>query len=175
VAAAVAHIMRQLRPQVVLTFDPIGGYKHPDHIAIHHATVRAFALASDPAFADEYPPYQPQKLYFHVIPKGMFKFAVLLMRLVGRDPHKFGRNGDIDVAALVEEGDFPVHAAIDIRKALDKKEAASACHASQLGSTPRSGPVAWLLNQIGGKNDLFMRAYPAPNQTRERDLFEGVE
>jgi LmbE family N-acetylglucosaminyl deacetylase len=175
VAAAVAHLMRQIRPQVVLTFDPIGGYKHPDHIAIHKATLRAFEMASDPAFADEYPPYQPQKLYFHIIPKGMLKVAVSLLRLVGRDPRKFGRNGDIDLAVLVEEGDFPVHAAIDIRKALDKKDAASACHASQLGGTPRRGPVAWLLKQMGGKNDLFMRAFPEPNQHRERDLFEGVQ
>jgi LmbE family N-acetylglucosaminyl deacetylase len=174
VAAAVAHLIRQLRPQVVLTFDPIGGYKHPDHIAIHQATRRAFELAADPSFADEYPPHQPQKLYFHIIPKGMLKFAVTLMRLVGRDPHKFGRNGDIDLAALVEEGDFPIHAAIDIRSVLDKKDAASACHASQLGGTPRRGPVAWLLRQLGGQKDLFMRAVPPPQPGRERDLFEDI-
>ena len=35
VAAKVTHYIRKLRPQVVLTFDPIGGYRHPDHIAIH--------------------------------------------------------------------------------------------------------------------------------------------
>lgn len=174
VAAGVAHLIRQIRPQVVLTFDPIGGYKHPDHIAIHKATVRAFELAGDSSFADEYPPYQPQKLYYHIIPKGMLKFAVSLMRLVGRDPRKFGRNGDIDLLSLVQEGDFPVHAMVDIRSVLDKKDAASACHASQLGGTPRGGPVGWVLRQLGGKNDLFMRAIPPPNQPREHDLFEGI-
>ena len=42
VAAKVARLVRKLQPQVLITFDPIGGYKHPDHIAIHKAAVRAF-------------------------------------------------------------------------------------------------------------------------------------
>ena len=42
--------IRSIRPQVVITFDPIGGYKHPDHIAIHQATVKAFQLAGDPSY-----------------------------------------------------------------------------------------------------------------------------
>ncbi len=174
VAAAVAHLMRQVRPQVVLTFDPIGGYKHPDHIAIHRATRLAFKLAGDPAFADEYPPYQPQKLYFHIIPKRMLKFAVGAIRLVGRDPRKFGRNQDIDLQALVEEGDFPIHAAIDIRAVRAQKEAASACHESQIGGSPRRGPVAWILRELADRNELFMRAEPPPGKNVEKDLFSGI-
>jgi LmbE family N-acetylglucosaminyl deacetylase len=34
VAQSIAEQIRRLRPQVIITFDPIGGYKHPDHIAI---------------------------------------------------------------------------------------------------------------------------------------------
>jgi len=176
VAAGIAHLMREIQNQNVLTFDLIGGYKHPDHIAIHEATVRAFDMASDPSFQDEYPPYQPQKLYFHIIPKGLLKFAVFALRLFHRDPRKFGRNGDIDLLSLVEEGDFPVNARIDIRSVLEKKEAASACHASQLGGgTPRRGPIAWFLRQFSGKNELFMRAYPPlPGSQLEKDLFADV-
>lgn len=174
VALRVAHLIRQLRPQVVLTFDPIGGYKHPDHIAIHKATVRAFELAGDPAFMDEFPPFRPQKLYFHVMPKGLLKFGVAVMPLFRQDPRKFGRNGDIDIKALVEEGNFPIHAEIDIRSVLATKEAASQCHASQLGGTPRRGPISWVMRQIGGNKEAFMRAIPpVPNGARrEKDLFE---
>jgi len=43
----------------VLTFDPIGGYQHPDHICIHNATVRAFDLAGDPNFYGALSPYHP--------------------------------------------------------------------------------------------------------------------
>src|SRR4030067_3858752 len=48
VASDVTLWIRRLRPQVVITFDPVGGYRPPDHIAIHHAPVRAFADAAAP-------------------------------------------------------------------------------------------------------------------------------
>ena len=39
-------VIRQVKPEVVVTFDPIGGYRHPDHIKMHDATVKAFHAAS---------------------------------------------------------------------------------------------------------------------------------
>jgi LmbE family N-acetylglucosaminyl deacetylase len=45
------HLMRSLRPQVVVTFDPTGGYGHPDHIAIHRHAVAAFHAAADASFS----------------------------------------------------------------------------------------------------------------------------
>jgi N-acetyl-1-D-myo-inositol-2-amino-2-deoxy-alpha-D-glucopyranoside deacetylase len=177
VAGKVVTYIRRLRPQVVITFDPIGGYMHPDHIAIQRATVRAFELASDPNYRDPegLEPFQSQKLYFHVFPKGMLRLAVRLMPLFGRDPHKFGRNGDIDMAALAEQGHFPTHASIDYRPVMEKRDAAAACHASQLdGGPPRSGILGWVWRQFGTK-EQFMRSYPeARNGLKEKDLFENV-
>jgi len=70
VIAKVVHFIRQLKPQVVLTFDPIGGYRHPDHIAIHQAAVGAFYAAGKADYhPEDLPAYQPQKLYFHTMPK----------------------------------------------------------------------------------------------------------
>lgn len=67
VAAELTAWIRRLRPQVVITFDPIGGYYHPDHIAVHKATLRAFHAAGDPrAFSNHLPAHQPQKLYYQV-------------------------------------------------------------------------------------------------------------
>jgi N-acetyl-1-D-myo-inositol-2-amino-2-deoxy-alpha-D-glucopyranoside deacetylase len=175
VAAIVAGYIRKLRPQVVLTFDPIGGYKHPDHIAIHKATVQGFAMAADPAFVSDDPPYQAARLYFHIIPKGFLRFGVNLLRLLGKDPHHFGRNGDIDLADLVAEGDFPVHATINYRQVATVKDEASLCHASQLaGAGLRRGPMRWVMT-LFGQRDYFMRAYPIPQDgEREKDLFAGV-
>jgi LmbE family N-acetylglucosaminyl deacetylase len=175
VAGRLVEYIRRLRPQVVVTFDPIGGYKHPDHIAIHKAAVRAFEQAGNLAFASELPPYQPAKLYYHVIPKGFLRFGVWLLRLMGRDPRRFGRNADIDLAVLVEEGNFPVHARIDYGSVSAQKDDASLCHTSQLGGAGlRRGPMRWV-QAIFGLQDQFMRAYPpAPPGTRESDLFKGV-
>ncbi len=174
VAAKVAHEIRLLKPQVVLTFDPIGGYKHPDHIAIHYATTRAFGLAADPTFSDDLSPYQAQKLYYHVMPKKFLRLLVRVLKLFGWDAHHFGRNRDIDVQALVEEGDFPVHAEVDIRSVREEKTAAGACHASQEGGMPRRGILS-LLARWGDRKELFMRAIPVGRAgKRERDLFEGV-
>ena len=47
VAGKIVEIIRSLGPQVVVTFDPTGGYGHPDHIAIHNAAVEAFGAAGD--------------------------------------------------------------------------------------------------------------------------------
>ncbi len=175
VARRVADYIRQFKAQVVVTFDPIGGYKHPDHIHAHQATVQAFQLAADPAYVSRFPPYRPAKLYYSVFPKGMWKLAVRLMPLVGQNPRKFGRNKDIDILALVEDGDFPIHARVRYRGAEQQRETASACHASQLpGGPPRRGLIGWI-QQIFPAEDAFMRAYPpAGPGVKEKDLFEGV-
>lgn len=175
VANRIAEHIRQHKPQVVVTHDPIGGYKHPDHIHVHKATVQAFHLAGDPEFSSLLPPYQPAKLYFSVFPKGYLKIAVRLMPLFGQDPRHFGRNKDIDILDLVESGDFPVHTRIRYRGVETNRETASACHASQLpGGPPRRGVFAWI-SRLVPATDPFMRAYPpAEEGLREKDLFEGI-
>ena len=172
VAGRIADLIRKHQPQVVLTFDPIGGYKHPDHIAIHQATVRAFELAGDAAYHTDLPPYRPGKLYYQVFPKNFLRFGVRLLRLVGRDPRRFGRNGDIDLVALVEESDFPIHARINCRSVSPEKAAASACHSSQLEGGPRQGGLTARLMAWFDGVELYMRAYPPPQPgLHERDLF----
>jgi len=175
VAENVVCYIRELKPQVVLTFDPIGGYRHPDHIAIHNATVRAFEQAGNPAFAPEsLPVYQPERLYFHTMPRGFLKVAVRLLPLIGRDPHRFGTNHDVDLVSIAEV-DFPTHARIDIRSVGEKKLQAGACHASQGGGRMGGGPVSAIMRLFDG-SETFMRAYPSvqPGEKLERDLLAQV-
>jgi LmbE family N-acetylglucosaminyl deacetylase len=172
VAANVVCYIRELKPQVVLTFDPIGGYRHPDHIAIQRATVRAFEQAANPEFAPgDLPVHAPEKLFFHIFPKGFLKFAVKLLPLIGKDPHKFGTNGDIDIT-MIAEVDYPTNARIDIRSVLKKKEQAGACHASQGGGRMGGGLVNFLMRLFSGR-EAFMRAYPLvrPGEKVAKDLF----
>lgn len=166
VAAKVVKYIRELQPDVVVTFDPIGGYRHPDHIHIHKATVLAFEKAADASFAPEAgTPFQPGKLYFHTVPRAFLKFAVRLIRLFGGDPTKWGRNKDIDLASLANV-DFPTHARIDYTRVSEKKTLASACHASQGGSQMRRGVIGAVFRLLG-ERDTYMRAYP-PVQPGEK-------
>jgi LmbE family N-acetylglucosaminyl deacetylase len=177
VTGRIVEIMRRLRPEVVITFDPIGGYHHPDHVAVHNATVEAFHAANDAAqYPEAGPPFQPQKLYFHVFPRGWLKMMVKLMSLFGRDPHRFGRNKDIDLAGALE-WEFPVNAVVRLNKQdVVKRDEAAACHASQLaGGSPRGG-IFGLVSRLFGQKDSFMRAYPpVTGRRRESDLFDGVK
>lgn len=173
VASEIATYIRRIQPQVVLTFDPFGGYGHPDHIAIQRATERAFFLAAEETPIDSLPPYQAQKLYFHTFPRRSLRFLVKLLPLLGKDPRRWGRNDDIDLVVIVEHS-YPVHAKINFRSVADLKEQASACHKSQL--MPGTNGFLWIIMRMFSGPESFMRAYPpATPKTRERDLFLGVK
>ena len=175
VAGRVVKYIRGLKPDVVLTFDPIGGYKHPDHIQIHRATALAFDRADDASFHPEAgAPFQPRALYFQVFPRWFLKWATRLMPLFGQDPAKFGKNKDINLKELAEV-DFPVHARLDIRSVAEIKSEAGACHSSQGGGQMRRGLMGFVTRAFGEHED-YMRAYPPVDGGFKRltDLFEGI-
>lgn len=177
VAKKIAFSIRKFRPQVLLTFDPIGGYRHPDHIKIHEATLAAYSLAgSEQEMSSDgiFLPYQPAKLYYHTIPRGFLKFSVRMLTLFGRDPKKYGKNQDIDLASIADV-DFPIDAVINYREVANLKNEAAACHSSQGGGKHGGGIMSWLRIFFGSK-DLFMRAVPTPlnSDKRESDLFLGL-
>lgn len=175
VAGKVVKHIRAIKPDVVITFDPIGGYKHPDHIHIHKATVLAFANADDENFHPEAGVgFKPSALYFQVFPRWFLRVMTNLMPLIGKDPTKWGRNGDINLKELAEV-DFPVHARINTRSVAEIKTRASAQHASQGGMQMRRGLMGFVTRLFGERED-FMQAYP-PVQgeyKRKSDLFEGI-
>lgn len=174
VAGRVVKYIRELKPDIVLTFDPIGGYKHPDHIHIHKATVLAFEKADDPSFHPEAgAPFRPRALYYHVFPRWFLKWMTRMMPLVGKNPRKWGRNGDIDLTELIV--DFPVHARIDIRPVEAIKAEAGAQHASQGGVGMRRGLMGFI-TKVFGEKESYMRAYPPVNGKMrvQSDLFDGI-
>lgn len=65
-ARRLVKVIRQLRPQVVITYgDNQQGYPHPDHLKVHAVSGPAFERAGDPAWYPELGPlWQPQKLYY---------------------------------------------------------------------------------------------------------------
>ena len=159
VAGLVAGYMRKLKADVVLTFDPIGGYRHPDHLHIQEATSLAFEMAAHRTFHPEAgDPYQPAALYFHLFPRRLIRLAARVMPLFGRDPRKSGRNGDIDLVSITDV-DFPTHARVDIRQVAGIKTAAGACHASQGGAEMQRGWRRLVARAVGNHED-YMQAFP---------------
>jgi LmbE family N-acetylglucosaminyl deacetylase len=178
VSGQAVKIIREIKPDVVVTHEASGGYGHPDHIATHDMTVKAFFAAGDPeSYPEAGPVYQPRKLYFVVRPLGPMKILIRLMPLFGRDPHHFGRNKDVDLTAFIGI-EYPVNAVVRLKKrSLEIRNKAIACHASQSGNGGRRPMFFRIIEFIGkvtGPKDSFMRAYPPPTKRREKDLFEGL-
>jgi LmbE family N-acetylglucosaminyl deacetylase len=170
----IVEIIQELRPQVVITFDPLGGYGHPDHIFLHHATRKAFFMARDIS-----PPvsnsmiYNPQKLYYNTISRSILRWVVRIMPLVGINPRKFGHNHDINLKAIVDM-EIPIHARVNYFSSKNIRMEASNCHASQGGQQMNKG-VAGLLRGWSASHEFYMKGYPEPKPGQiEDDLFEGV-
>jgi LmbE family N-acetylglucosaminyl deacetylase len=175
VAAQVADLIRKIQPDIVITFDPIGGYRHPDHITIQQATVLAYSLAADETFSgSQARPFQAQKLIFSTFPKTAMRFMVFMMKLIGRDPAHIGINKDIDLTSIASVS-FPVHYRINYRSVDKERSAASACHASQGGGN-MSGGIMGFFRKIFTPYETFMQAQPAFTASHpQHDLFAGLQ
>ena len=172
VAGKVVKYIRELKPEIVITFDPIGGYRHPDHIHIHKATVLAFEKANDASFHPEAgAPFHPRALYYQVFSRRILRLMVRLMPLFGQDPTRFGRNQDVNVKDLAEV-DFPVHVRLDITPVAAIKQEAGRQHASQGGSQMRRGWLG-LLSRFFREREEFMRAYP-PVEDGQYEIAEDL-
>lgn len=173
VAGQIAHQIRILRPQVVLTFDPNGGYKHPDHIAIHNATVRGYDLANDQNYIDGLEPFHAERLYFSTFPNKFLKLLVRVVKFFGGDPEHWGKNKDIDLVDILKES-FPVNVKINYRSVSRERDGASACHHSQGGGGMNKGFLGWWRNTFS-PYETFMQARPLKTDKRiKRDFFEGI-
>jgi LmbE family N-acetylglucosaminyl deacetylase len=168
----VADIIREVQPQVILTFNRYGGYGHPDHIAIQRATEVAFKRAGDSNYQSALPPYQPQKLYYSSLPRAMIKTMAFILRLRGYDLRKLGTNKDIDMQAVIDNMDA-VHANVDLGDYLEAWDEASKAHKSQGGGGMSSRFPMWF-RKIMMRKQGFTCVIPVPSNKKESDLFENV-
>jgi len=133
---ALVAIIRQQRPHVVVTYDPNGGYGHPDHVHTHTVTSAAVAAAA----AGDYPgdPWTVPKVYWSVIAASAFMAG---WQALNRDDLLPGwmipPAGEFDFGYSDSDIDAVVEAGPDARAA---KTAALAAHATQVvvGSTGRA-------------------------------------
>lgn len=139
--AELVAVLRDFRPHVVVTYDPNGGYGHPDHIQAHRVTTAAVAASSGDGHPGE--PWQVPKFYWTVMDG-----ETLAEGLASLDsmelPDDWVR---IPASALEFVLDHPIDAVIDIPEALPAKVAAMRAHQTQVTVEP-SGRVFALSNNI---------------------------
>ena len=167
----VTHI-RSIRPQVVVTFPPDGGYGHPDHIATAQFTTAAIVCAADSSFADlaDKPPHRVSKHYYMVDSEG---FLNSITPLMGEITFQL----DDQIRGEVAWKEWAITTRIDISEHTKTAWEAIKCHQSQLASLgplvdmPKDQVLA-ILNLQG----TFYRAFSLVNGGRkmETDLFEGL-
>jgi N-acetyl-1-D-myo-inositol-2-amino-2-deoxy-alpha-D-glucopyranoside deacetylase len=175
----VVETIREVRPQVVITFNKYGGYGHPDHIAIQQATVEAFQLAGEKDYkTDGQEPYAPQKLYYSTLPRWFLKARLWWLKANRIDVRRMGRNQDIDFQKIVDNIE-PAHVKVTIAPYLEAWDEASACHVSQGGGSMRGflGPLPMWMRRIISGSQALTRVYPVPpaNRIDENDLFQNVD
>lgn len=129
VVARLVAIIRRLRPDMVITFEPNGGYGHPDHIAIHGHTVAAYHASGDASlFVDLGAPWQPDRLLYTAIPRSFFVEMRDRLAEMGEDTSMFDQ-----WERVTGWPDDQVDVVMDVADSLPYKWAALQCHATQFG------------------------------------------
>jgi len=123
-------LIREVRPHVVITFEPNGWYGHPDHIAACRHTTTAYDATGDPsAFPLAGPAWQPQRLFYAAILKENGRSIIEWNVSQGADStsfQAFGVNEPDLLAPLVTH-------ALDCTSDVMLKRQSMACHRTQFG------------------------------------------
>jgi N-acetyl-1-D-myo-inositol-2-amino-2-deoxy-alpha-D-glucopyranoside deacetylase len=168
----VVEAIRIYKPEVILTFEPNGGYGHPDHIKANQVATRAFHVAGDPSrYAEQsLPAWQPKKLYYTALPRRMFRAMAQRMREAGMDLGQ--RGNDWENRGMPDE---VISTEIDVSSVVEKKMKAFQCHRSQISPNGLISLLPTEAAQEFMKMEYFWRVVPeTPVDGVERDLFEGV-
>lgn len=166
-------IVREVRPQVMVTYDPEGNYGHPDHIMAHRVATAAFDAAGD---RDAYPevglaPWSPRKLYHIAFPRSFFRYALDYYRRLGR-----ALPPEVEGLETVDFGtpDELITARLDVRRYLGRKREAMACHRSQIAPDRFFFLDEGLVEMGLGYEHFVLARSRVETQTPEDDLFAGV-
>jgi N-acetyl-1-D-myo-inositol-2-amino-2-deoxy-alpha-D-glucopyranoside deacetylase len=168
-AGHLVEILREVRPQVVVTYDDNGFYGHPDHIQAHRVAMRGAELAAAQGFG-------PDKIYWTAMPRSVMEAGM----------EAFAGSADNPFAELEQVDDLPfgtpdeqIAAKIDATDQHDRKVAAMRAHATQIPDT------SWLYSLAGNFGGEFMGVeyFTLAHGTKgpgsgphgwESDLFAGV-
>src|SRR3954454_17679079 len=100
-AAHAVAVVREVRPQVVVTYDENGGYGRPDHSQPHRVAMRAVEVAADPGFRPDLgEPWQVAKVYWTAMPRSVVQQGIDALAEMGEGA-PFEGLGDIEQVPFV--------------------------------------------------------------------------
>jgi N-acetyl-1-D-myo-inositol-2-amino-2-deoxy-alpha-D-glucopyranoside deacetylase len=167
-------VIREVRPQVVISYDANGGYGHPDHIQAHRVTVGAFEAAGDPQrYPEAGDPWTPTKLYQTALPRSLLVVAFEALKELGEEA-PFGVTSPDDMNMGVP--DDQITTVIDARDHLPAKVQAMRAYPTQIAV---DGHFFALSNDVGqgafGVEHYTLVSGPGPAAgEQESDLFAGI-
>jgi N-acetyl-1-D-myo-inositol-2-amino-2-deoxy-alpha-D-glucopyranoside deacetylase len=126
-AARVAAVLREVRPHVLVTYEPGGGYGHPDHVQAHRVAMRGAQLAAGHHLSTD--AWRVPKVYWTVVPDSLVRAR--LRELADRGEAPPGWRPDGPLPSLVVPDDL-VTTVVHAEAYLDRKTAAVRAHATQV-------------------------------------------
>lgn len=176
VTEKLVRIIRRHKPHVITTFDPNGGYGHPDHIKIHQAATMAYFVAGDARIFPDHcqeglDAWSPLKLYWGAFPRARFERYAEMAKQAG-----------LDLGVPMQEflkramPDEIITTRIDVSGFVDLKLHALYCHASQMNPNSIFAKIPPEIRREGMKTEALIRVEsrvtPVPGV--EDDVFAGI-
>ncbi len=177
-ATLLVEVVREVRPQVLVTYDEFGGYGHPDHVQAHRVAMYAAQLAAVPSYRrDLGEPWQIAKIYWGAMSESRMREGLRRLREAGDTTAFRGMDPDGPLPPFVAP-DEDLAAAVDATEHVGQKMDALRAHATQITT---DGPFFALSNNVGDAAwgvEFFRLAAgalgPVGEDGLEEDLFAGL-
>jgi mycothiol conjugate amidase Mca len=197
-AARLVRLVREYKPEVLVTYDEFGAYGHPDHIKCNKITHLAYERAGDPDYLPgEGEPWQPLKLYYTGWNDETWKRVREMMLERGLswpwDEQEAEKKDDDPEHQSTEEGVTeqlqevieepkqpayvppPITARIDVRDTFEKKRAAMQVHRTQFSPEGLFKTMPEDIARLAFSEEVYsLVASRVGDRKDEADLFEGL-
>jgi N-acetyl-1-D-myo-inositol-2-amino-2-deoxy-alpha-D-glucopyranoside deacetylase len=170
-------IVREVRPQVLVTYDQFGNYGHPDHIQAHRVATYAAALAAVPSYRKDLgEPWDIPKIYWSAMSESRMREGLRKLREAGDETAFEGMDPEGPLPMTTPDEDLA--AVVDANPYAERKMDAMRAHATQITT---DGPFFALSNNLGSQVwgvEYYRIAKgargPVGDDGLETDLFAGL-
>jgi len=170
-------VIREVRPQVLVTYDQFGMYGHPDHVQAHRVATYAANLAAVPSYRHDLgEPWDVAKIYWTAMSETRMRASLRSLRAAG--DHTSFEGMDPEGPLPMTTPDADISTAVDATAQVEQKLDALRAHRTQVTV---DGPFFALSNNVGSQawgTEFFRIAKGSPGPTGpdgfETDLFAGL-